>query len=409
MEKLYRFNQSVKKWLLLSCSLLFLSVSLPSYAGYIVGSSSVSCGGTGGYSFYSFDFNYYCTTINWTVSRPDGTTGYYFGPSIAATMGNSPGTAYISASGWCDSYMGGFPKFETGSYVVSVGGGSPPTPGTISGTTHRCNNASATYSISAVSGAATYTWQVPSGWRINGGGTQLTTSSRSVSVTAPSSGSGTGYVRVRANSGGGCGGSSVNRSKTVYYGPQYPRINGPGTVGTFTDVYYSATGRGISSWSWSVPSGWLTYGGTSSSTLGASTGSTSTSGWLSVSVNTCGTTRSDAIYVTVSNDGGCNPYIANGQIIEPCLADYRAGEALPDGVQIEVYPNPVAQLATVQVQVGQRIQRVQVYNQLQQLVLDSSPESQQAMLDFTRFDNGLYFIKVNSGEQEFTRRIVVQH
>ena len=180
MKKRYQLNRSVQTWLLLSCSLLFLSVSLPSYAGYIVGTSSVSCGGVGVYSFNSYDNNYYCNAIQWTISRPDGTIESYPGPNFVVNVGNVPGAAYISASGWCDSFTGGAPQFETASFVVLVGGSNPPTPGNISGLTHRCNNVNASYSISAVSGASTYTWEVPSGWKINGGSNQLTTSSRSL-------------------------------------------------------------------------------------------------------------------------------------------------------------------------------------------------------------------------------------
>lgn len=94
-------------------------------------------------------------------------------------------------SGW-SNYMGG-------------GCSVPVQPGTISGNTNPSEGASETYSISAVSGATSYTWTLPSGW---------TGSSTTSSITA-TVGSNSGTIYVTANNG--CGASTA-RSLAVTVG-----------------------------------------------------------------------------------------------------------------------------------------------------------------------------------------------
>ena len=68
---------------------------------------------------------------------------------------------------------------------------APATPGAISGNIAPTVNVATTYSITAVSGAVSYTWTLPNGW---------TGTSTSTSITAtPSSTSANGNITVRAN------------------------------------------------------------------------------------------------------------------------------------------------------------------------------------------------------------------
>ena len=54
--------------------------------------------------------------------------------------------------------------------TLTVNPGTPAQPGTITGTATQCPGlTSQAYSISAVAGATTYTWTVPTGWTITGG------------------------------------------------------------------------------------------------------------------------------------------------------------------------------------------------------------------------------------------------
>lgn len=92
---------------------------------------------------------------------------------------------------------------ESGDYVYSgtqvvteVTCTTPAQPGAISGSATLCSGTSTTYSVAAVSGATTYTWNLPSGWT----GTSTT---NSISVT---SGSSSGNISVIANNA--CGSSN---------------------------------------------------------------------------------------------------------------------------------------------------------------------------------------------------------
>ena len=387
------------KALVLSAILMIAAIPAAN-AGYIIGTGSASCGGTASYSFYTYDWNFSCISISWSMSRPDGTTAYGYGPSFGANVGNTPGTATIWASGWCDNWQTGQSIYEFASYYTSVGSGKLATPGTISGASHRCNNGSATYSIGSVSGASNYTWQVPSGWKINGNSTtSLTTNSTSVTITVPASGSGSGSVKVRAN-GSGCSSPSDFRSKTVSFGPQTPIIYGPGNVSASGLYTYSISGSGFSNINWSAPTGWQIYGSGSSITASPSFAS----GYITVSATSCGVTRSNSKYVNVSFDD-CR-YL---RLPEPCLEPFRAGDELPEGVTISVFPNPVASQATVKLARGQNITTLRVLNQLQQVVLEAKPNSNETTVDLSKFDNGMYFIQVNGGEGELTQRVLVQH
>jgi len=101
--------------------------------------------------------------------------------------------------------------------VVSV----PATPSTISGPSAPTINTSANYSITAVSGATSYTWTVPTGWTINSG--QGTTT---ITVTA---GTTAGNVTITATNT--CGASAAS---TKVVSPWRPIVATGGTVTNYT-------------------------------------------------------------------------------------------------------------------------------------------------------------------------------
>jgi hypothetical protein len=82
------------------------------------------------------------------------------------------------------------------------------TPGTISGNASQCASVpNQTYSITAVSGALSYTWSVPSGWTITSG-----TNSNSITVTTGSAG---GNITVVANGSSGCNSGTSTLAVTI--------------------------------------------------------------------------------------------------------------------------------------------------------------------------------------------------
>jgi len=144
----------------------------------------------------------------------------------------------------------------------------PSTPGAISGSTGVCQGQTAVvYSISTVSGAASYAWTVPSGATITAG--QGTTS---ITVTF---GSSAGDVCVSAVNT--CGPSIANcKSITINPLPGQPgTIAGSATPCQGSSQSYSVTNVSGVTYTWTFPAGWTPAGGTTNSvtkTVGAGSG-----------------------------------------------------------------------------------------------------------------------------------------
>jgi hypothetical protein len=134
-----------------------------------------------------------------------------------------------------------------GSFSFTVGNtvplSAPATPGSITGSTSLCENATNnTYSIAAVSGATSYTWSVPSGATIvSGQGTisvvvDFGVTSGDVSVTATNS-CGTSVARTQAiniivaPNAGGDGSLTICAGTTVAAGDLYSSMTGSPDAG----------------------------------------------------------------------------------------------------------------------------------------------------------------------------------
>lgn len=108
------------------------------------------------------------------------------------------------------------------SRVLNIGViATPATPPAISGLSAPTINTSANYSITAVSGAASYTWAVPAGWTINSG-----QGSTAINVTA---GSNAGDITVTATNS--CGTSSASIKAVTSW---HPIVATGGTITEYT-------------------------------------------------------------------------------------------------------------------------------------------------------------------------------
>lgn len=124
---------------------------------------------------------------------------------------------------------------------------TPAQPATISGPTSVCQGAVQNYSVTAVAGATSYTWALPSGWT-GASNTNL------ITVTAGTAG---GSISVTANSA--CGNSTARTlAVTITNLPAQPGvITGNATVCQNTSQIYSvSTVSGATSYTWTLPSGW---------------------------------------------------------------------------------------------------------------------------------------------------------
>jgi hypothetical protein len=256
-------------------STLSVSVtSIPAQPGAITGTTAVCQGSSQTYSISSVAG---ATSYIWSL--PSGWSGSSTSASITATPGSNGGTISVTATNTCGSGTQGTLSIT----VTSI----PDQPGAITGSTAICQGSTQTYSISAVPGATSYTWTLPSGW---------SGSSTSTSITAiPGSGGGT--ISVTANNT--CGSSApVTKNVLVTALPAQPgTITGAATVCQESSQTYSISPvTGATSYIWSLPSGWS--GSSTTTSINVTTGSSG--GTISITANnSCGSgTPSSAIVKT---------------------------------------------------------------------------------------------------------------
>jgi hypothetical protein len=212
---------------------------------------------------------------------------------------------------------------------------APATPGNISGAAAPCKNSTQTYSTSAVSGATSYTWTLPTGVSFVSGTPQTGTSIQVVVANTFSSGT----LSVKANN---CGGSSSNRTKalTGQAAPTAPgTITGPNSVtqNTANNTFSVSNVAGMT-YNWSVPAGCTI-------TLGQGTSSIKVT-WGTVAGN-----------VSVTRNNGCGNSVASNKAVSVKRSEEAEADAGMEGARTEetvetlvttadelsaiaVYPNP---------------------------------------------------------------------
>ncbi|MEI8204074.1 MAG: T9SS type A sorting domain-containing protein [Bacteroidota bacterium] len=288
-----------------------------------------------------------------TTVAGNGTFGYSGdnGPATSAAL-NGPEGVGVDA-------LGNIYITDENNVIRKVngpGGSVPATPGAITGNATLCYGSSITYSVTAVNGATSYNWTLPSGWTGTSTTNSITTtavSSGTISVTANNSfGSSTprtlnvtvntvntaltqvGTTLTATASGAGyqwlnCNGYSIIAGQSaqsytasasgsyavivtqngcadtsecypVYIGgpPPIPaQIIGNTTVcfGT-TNTYSVDTVSGATSYTWTLPSGW-----SGTSTTNSINAVATTSGTITVTANNSfGSSVAQTLYVTVN-------------------------------------------------------------------------------------------------------------
>jgi hypothetical protein len=137
-----------------------ISSSAPANAGTITGNASVCNGATS--VTYSIGTVTRATIYNWTVPAGATITAGTGTTSITVTFGSTSGNVTVTPNNACGDGTGA-------SKAVTVTT-SPATVGAITGLTTVCKGQTGvTYSISAVAGATSYNWTVPTGVTITSG------------------------------------------------------------------------------------------------------------------------------------------------------------------------------------------------------------------------------------------------
>ena len=238
---------------------------------------------------YSTNLVPHATSYTWTL--PSGWIGNSISESIDVTSGSNSGTISVKANNSCGSSV--VRTFNVNSSSV------PNMPTNIIGNTTVCNGTTQIYSTPVVSGATSYTWNLPSGW------SGISTSD-SIVTTAGING---GTISVTANNQ--CGSSNAKTSTiTVNTIPSSPGIiTGNESVCEGVQYTYSISPvSGATSYQWILPSGWIG----SSTTNSINIRTNSSSGNIQVlAVNSCGNTTTSSKTITV-NPIPSQPSIING-------------------------------------------------------------------------------------------------
>ncbi len=250
--------------------------SIPAQPGTISGNSTICSGNLNTYSIASVAG---ATDYTWTL--PGGWTGTSTTNSIDATASATSGDISVTANNSCGSSAA-----QTLAITVNS---MPAQPGTISGTSIVCSGGLDTYNITAVAGATSYTWTLPGGWT----GTSTT---NSIDATASAT---SGDISVTANNT--CGSSTA---QTLAIGvnsiPAQPEtISGTSTICSGSlNTYTITTVAGATSYTWTMPAGWMGTSATNSIDATAS----ATSGDVSVTANnTCGSSTAQTLTITVNS------------------------------------------------------------------------------------------------------------
>ncbi|RIJ37542.1 ice-binding family protein [Pontibacter oryzae] len=210
------------------------------------------------------------------------------GTSIVVETGATAGTVRVTADNSC----GAGPERTL---QVSPTNTAPAAPKAILGNPDACAKGEAIFSVEAVAGASSYTWQVPADWTITSG--QGSTSVKVQVGTTPGT--------IRVTSGNDCGdGASISRE--IILNTASPLK--PGTItgnqqgcSNATVTYSIDPVKTATGYTWSVPSGWVIVSGqgTTSITVQVGTGA----GNVSVSANnSCGNSSASALAVVAAQD-----------------------------------------------------------------------------------------------------------
>ncbi len=266
-----------------------ISGSIPAQPGTISGAASL-CPGTS--QTYSVAAVSGATNYTWTL--PSGWSGSSTTNSITAISGISGGSVTVKANSSCGSST-------IRLLAVAISGNIPAQPGSISGTASVCSGISQTYSVAAVTGAANYTWTLPTGW---------SGSSTTNSITATSGLFG-GSITVKAN--GSCGNSTARSIPVSITGsiPIQPgNISGNTALCSASSQTYSvAAVTGATNYTWTLPTGW-----SGNSTTNSITATTGTSGGSIIvkANNSCGSSVVQSLIASVAPIALAQPSAISG-------------------------------------------------------------------------------------------------
>jgi hypothetical protein len=299
------------------------------------------------------------TTAQWETAATNVTTNFHIFTGLTPLSTNWYAVTARSGSSGATGFR------STGiNTTVSIKG---VTPGDIIGNNILCEGStSTTYSIPAVNGASSYTWQVPAGSIIEFG-----QGSTSITVSYPD-GSVSGNVSVTANDSRGCSSNVVTKAITVNPRPAKPVLTSNGNE--------LSTASGMASYKWYQNN--ILISGASSHIY---------------------TPTANGLYkVEVTNSNGCSNISDEFNFTTTSL-----NEVSIDGSKISVFPNPVKEEINFKViQSNFRKMEVSVMTTDGIIIKQSVLPRGNSRMNLSNLSSGTYLIIVRQGTE--TRTIKIQ-
>ena len=263
---------------------------------------------------YSIDTVPGATTYTWNL--PAGWTGSSSSNSISVIAGTAGGTISVLANNPCSVSL---PQI----FTVGVKK-SPQQPLVINGSTEPCSGSTVTYSISPVTGATGYTWNLPPGW---------SASSTNASISAVA-GINSGTISVSAYNN--CGNSLPQiLPVTVNTIPATPEINGEDSICEGSgQIYFVNTVQNATGYEWIIPNDWSGESTTDTISITAY----GSGGSISVTAtNDCGMSSPQILPITLSS----LPHVAGINSGTISVSAYNnCGNSLPQILPVTVNTIP---------------------------------------------------------------------
>lgn len=332
--------------------------------------------------------SYGTNPITYKIAAVTGAVSYSWAVPSGITISSGQGTVQIIVTASAGFTSGNLSVYAIGQCGTSSARTKAITknvsvPASISGNTVLCGTL--TYTATAVNNATSYTWTVPSGVTINSG-----QGTRTLNVTN-SSGTILGNIAVAAVNA--CN-TSAYKTKAIQGVPAMASsITGPITpcANSTGNLYTVPIVSGVSTYSWTAPSGATIVGGQGTRSINITYGATA--GNVTVmSGNTCG--YSGAKTKTISF--GCR--LAGEK------DSFLNNEIESEYLKSEIYPNPFNESVFVNLTTDSYIEIIDINGAIVKSIQLKVGENELNTLDLTK---GVYFVKVynSSNNQEYFKII----
>jgi subtilisin family serine protease len=345
----------------------------PTAPGTISGIATGVCAGST--QTYSISAVNGATAYNWTVPAGCIINSGQGTISVSVTFGGAfvSGTIAVTASSVCAT---------SAQKTLAVSAALSVLPNISGQSGNLCGGGTFTYTITAVAGATSYNWTVPSGCGI------VTNLGTSITITIPSNFVSGNLCYTVTNS---CG-VSAPKCLTLSRNPSTPSsITGSASVcPNATNIQYSTPQIGSLTYTWTVPANVTIVSGQGTNTIVLNWGPTAGSVFVKAN-NTCGSSANQLKSVSMLS----------------CLSTLNPGnaDAMDYHPRMVVYPNPTNGTFTIKAPFSGQ---VYIKNELGQIIRSIKlNEDNFASYDVSGLSAGLYFISGEFNGEYYTEKIIV--